>query len=74
MKKLLDILLDIRSDIDFINEKNLIEDGYLDSVDILTIVSAINSNFNINIPIDSIIPENFNSLDAIQNMIDNLKK
>lgn len=72
MEKLLSILSNIRGDIDFNTENNLIEDGYLDSVDILTIVTAISSEYHINIPIDLIVPENFNSAEAMQHMIDNI--
>ena len=54
MEKLYSLLSNIRSDIDFKNEEALIDDGLLDSVDILTIVTAISEEFKINIPI--IIP------------------
>lgn len=74
MEKLYSLLSNIRSDIDFKNEEALIDDGLLDSVDILTIVTAISEEFKINIPITYIIPENFNSADAMFKMISLLKK
>lgn len=73
MEKLISILSSIREDIDFKSEKNLIDDGFLDSIDILTIVTAISSEYSITIPIDMISPENFNSAEDIYNMIRNIK-
>lgn len=74
MDKLITLLNEIRSDIDFASETALIDDGLLDSVDILTIVTAISSEFQINIPITEVIPENFNSAEAMFRMISSLKK
>lgn len=74
MNELISILSGIRQDIDFESEKNLIDDAWLDSVDILTIVTAISEHYNINIPITYIVPENFNSAENMLEMIHNIKK
>lgn len=74
MNELISILSDIRQDIDFKSENNLIDDGWLDSVDILTIVTAISEHYNINIPITYIVPENFNSAESMLKMINSIKK
>lgn len=73
MEKLLKILAEIRPDVDFKNEKELIEDGILDSFDIVTIISAIDDEFNVAIRITELKPENFNSAESIMKLIEKLK-
>lgn len=69
MNELLKILQEARPDLDFAQEKALIDDGVLDSFDIISIVGDINSEFDININVSDLLPENFNSVDAIWNLI-----
>lgn len=69
MEKLMEILHQIRDDIDFENEKALVDDGVLDSFDIVSIVSEITMEYDIDISIDDMTAENFNSADAIYEMI-----
>ena len=69
MEKLNDILSDVRPDLDFSAETKLIDDGILDSFDIISIVSEINNEFDININVADLLPENFNSAKAIQDLV-----
>ena len=69
MEKVIEILKSIRSDVDYENEKALIDDGILDSFDVVSIVGELTDAYDIEISIDDMIPENFNSVEAIQNMI-----
>jgi acyl carrier protein len=69
MEKLIDILQQIRSDIDFENEKTLVDDGVLDSFDIVSIVSELTMEYDIDISIDDMTAENFNSAEAMYEMI-----
>ena len=71
MDELLELLEDIKPTVDFRTCTGLIDDGYLDSFDILSIVSELNDAFGIS-PVD-IIPENFNSAQALWNMVERLK-
>ena len=73
MKKLLDILKDIRPDVDFENETALIDDGILDSFDVVSIISEIDNVFGVQIRITELDPENFNSAEAIWDLIQKLK-
>lgn len=69
MEKLLDILGQIRSDIDYESEKALVDDGILDSFDIVSIVSELSMEYDIDISIDDMTAENFNSAEAMFEMI-----
>lgn len=72
--KILEILSDVRPDLDFENEKSLVSDGNLDSFDIVTIISELNDAFNIKIKVQDLIPANFNSLEAIHNLVVRLRE
>ena len=69
MEKLMGILTDARPDLDFAIETKLIDDNILDSFDIITIVGEINAEFYININGGDLLPENFNSAEAIWQLI-----
>ena len=73
MEQLLEILKEQRPDVDFENETALIDDGILDSFDIVMLVGTLNDEFDINIPVGEIVPENFNSVEAMMALIDRLK-
>ena len=73
MDKLIEILEDIQPGVDFRNCDTLIEDGLLDSFAILSIVSELQDEFGISITPAEIIPENFNSAQALWDMVCRLK-
>lgn len=73
MKELLEILKSIRPDVDFENETELIDEGILDSFDVVSIISEIDDKFDVQIRITELDPENFNSAEAIWNLIQHLK-
>ena len=72
MDKVMQILEEARPDIDFENEKSLIDDNVLDSFDIISIVSELNDAFDIDIDVDDLLPENFNSAEAIFELVTKL--
>ena len=73
MDELLELLEDIKPTVDFRTCTGLIDDGYLDSFDILSIVSELNDAFGIEISPVDLVPENFNSAQALWNMVERLK-
>lgn len=73
MGRLIEILNDIRPDVDFAGETGLMDDGILDSFDIVSIISELNDEYEINIRVNELIPENFNSVEAIMKMVERLK-
>ena len=73
MEKLLKILTEIRPDIEFENEKKLMDEGVLDSFDVVSIISELNDAFDIHIRVNHLTPENFNSVEAIMALVTTLQ-
>ena len=57
----------------FVKEKKLIDDGILDSFDIISIVNELNEHYDIEIDVDDLEPENFNSVEAMLELIHTLQ-
>lgn len=74
MDELIDILESIHPDVDFKKETGLIDNKILDSFDIITLISEINEEFDIAIPAEEIIPENFNSAAKLYELIQRLEE
>lgn len=69
----MELLKNIRPDVDFENETELIDEGILDSFDVVSIISEIDDAFGVQIRINELEPENFNSAEAIWSLIQKLK-
>lgn len=74
MEELIEILKEIKGDIDFENRTDLIDGELLTSFDILHIISALNDEYDISIPPSEIIPDNFNSAAALYAMVKRLQE
>lgn len=72
MDTLIEILTSLHSDVDFRTATDLVDDGILDSLDIVTLVTEIDAAFDVTIPAEEIIPENFNSAEALMALIERL--
>lgn len=72
METLLEILQDLHPEVDFETCDTLIDDKIIDSFDIVSIISEINEEFDVVIPAEEIIPENFNSAEALYDLIQRL--
>ena len=64
-KKILDFLTEIRPEFDFAASNNFIEEGMLDSFDIVSLVASLDEEFGISIDGIEILPENFSNVDSI---------
>lgn len=74
MEKLLMILQDLNPDVDYSTATALIEDGILDSFDIVTLVAELDDQFGVQVSAGDLTPENFNSAAAIYSLIGRLKE
>lgn len=72
MNELLDILRELHPEIDFETHEALIDKKVLDSFDIVTLISEINNEFDVAVPAEEIIPENFNSAKALWALVERL--
>lgn len=72
MEKVLEILKELHPEVDFDTCTTLIDDKILDSFDIVTLISELSEEFDVTIPVEDIVPENFNSAKAINDLIERL--
>lgn len=71
--ELLEILEELRPDVDFETETALIDDGILSSMDVVAIVSEVVDAFDIMVGVEHLIPENFNSVDGMIALIEKIQ-
>ena len=69
MYELISILSEICPGIDFDNEDALVDDGLIDSFDIVAIVTELKDYYDIDINVEDLLPENFNSAEAIWELV-----
>ena len=69
-KQIIEILSEIRPGIDFETETALIDDGLIDSLDIVAVVTELMEAFDVELGVDDLTPENFNSVAAIEELIE----
>ena len=69
MNELIEILSNLHPEVDFETCDTLIDDKILDSFDIISVISEINEEFDVVIPAEEIIPENFNSAQALYELV-----
>ena len=73
MNELLELLQRTCPGIDFECSDTMIDDGILDSLDIVTIVTVLMDEYDVEINVDDLIPENFNSVQSIYELIESKK-
>ena len=73
MDEIYDILDDLGLTVDYKTCTTLVDAAYLESLDIVTLISELSDAFDITIPAREIIPENFNSAEAMYDMVKRLQ-
>ena len=74
MKDIIEVLNEVKPGEDYENATSLISNGILTSFDIVTLVSLLNMKFDINISVMDLVPENFESAEAILELVNKLKE
>lgn len=72
LSEVIEVLEDVKEDVDYEACDTLIDDRVFDSFDILQTISALNDEFDISIPAKEIVPENFNSAQRLTDMVNRL--
>lgn len=72
-ENVLAILKEIKPTVNLENTTDIIDGGYLDSMELMGLIAALSDTFGMEIDIDWIAPENFNSADAMTEMVKKLK-
>jgi acyl carrier protein len=72
-EKVLEVLSSEFPQIDFTASDALVDDGILDSLTIVSIISTLNMEFDIEIPYEEIIEDNFNSIKGLAAMVERLQ-
>lgn len=73
MEQVLQILSELRPDVDFTRKQLLIDDGVLDSFDVVSLVSELADAFDVEIGVDALLPENFNTPEAMYALVTRLQ-
>lgn len=74
METLMEILRDMKPFVDFEKEEQLIDSHILNSLDIMTLVARIDDELDVQIPLVEVVPENFQSVKAIYDMIERVQE
>ena len=72
MDELKEILTGIHPEVDYETEKGLIDKRIFDSFDVITLVGELMDTFDVEITAEQMIPDNFNSMQAIWDLIERL--
>ncbi|MBQ9412048.1 MAG: acyl carrier protein [Oscillospiraceae bacterium] len=73
MDEIIKLLEELNLDVDPAECDDLVDGGYLTSLDIVSLIAELSDRFDISIPAREIVPENFNSAEAIWDMVERLQ-
>ena len=68
-EKIIKILSELRPEFDFNEPLDFIEEGMLDSFDVINLVTALDNEFGISIDGTDVLPENFSSVERIEALL-----
>jgi len=72
-EKVVTILQEVKPTKDLGEITDIVEGGYIDSFELMCLITTLSEEFRIEIDVDDIIPENFNSVECIVRMVERLK-
>ena len=74
MEEIIELLQQIRPEVDYETVEDLIDGEYIESLDLVMIIAALEEKFDISIPMSMINPDNFNSVRGMYEMVKQLSK
>ncbi len=72
-EQILALLKEIKPTKSLENVDNIIEGGYIDSFELMALISGLNEKFGVEVSVEDMIPENFNSVESMALMVERLK-
>ena len=72
-EKIVEMLEQIKPNADFVNATKLIDEKVLDSFDVVMLVGELNTAFDVEVTMEYLLPENFNSVEAMVQLIEKLQ-
>lgn len=72
MDKIIEILNDLKSGVDFASAEGIVTNKIIDSIDIATLISTIEEEFDVEIGMEYMDNKNFDSAAAIWEMVQEL--
>ena len=72
-EQILSLVEEVLPHIDFTASDKLVDDGFLDSLSIITLISELSMEFDVTFDINELTPENLNSIDAIVETVKKLQ-
>ena len=73
-EEIIEILKELLPDVDVENATSMADDGLIDSINVVNIVTEVAINFDVQIPFEALVNENFNSVDTIVALVKNLQE
>ena len=73
-ERILDLVAEVLPQIDFLSSDSLVDDGILDSLSIITLISELSIEFDVMFDIGMLTPDNLNSIDAIVETVKKLQE
>ena len=74
MEQIIQILIQLHPELDAANAEGLVDEGILTSLDVVTLIMELNEAFDISIPVEEILPTNFNSARAILALVERMQQ
>ena len=74
MEKLIEILNSLKPGVDYTAQTNIIDGGILDSMTIVRLITLLEDEFDVEFSVTDLVPENFNTVEAIMNLIHRLEE
>ena len=72
MEEFIAYLKELKPDVDFEHETELVKSGYLNSFDIIQIVAMVKKEYDVKIPVADILPVNFRSAETMWSIVEKL--